>query len=165
MIDDRLSDGGFFFFFFFGRENSTTVQRLVNISGGENFMYAHAEHHTLRPCSPGSLSVFHFPPGLTVIKNRWPILSTLSWFTMFLRVLSALRADGAAAQGQNEKAQRAMSPRDVSNYRYERACVHTRGLYVRGCCLNAYYRASDGEKRNGIMGRKRGKGSFERTRH
>lgn len=69
MIDDRLSDGGFFFFFL-GRENSTTVQRLVNISGGENFMYAHAEHHTLRPCSPGSLSVFHFPPGLTVIKNR-----------------------------------------------------------------------------------------------
>lgn len=57
---------------------------------------------------------------------------------MFLRVLSALHAPGgAAAHGQNEKAQRAMSPRDVSNYRYERAC--TRVDYIRGC-LNAYYR-------------------------
>lgn len=88
------------------------------------------------------LPVFHFPPVLTVIKNRWPILSTLSWFTMFLRVLSALRA---AAHGQNEKAQRAMSPRDVSNYRYERAC--TRVDYIRGCLnRHTYTRHTDGKK-------------------
>lgn len=31
-------DGGFFFW---GGKNSSTVQRLVNITGGENFMYAH----------------------------------------------------------------------------------------------------------------------------
>lgn len=68
MIDDRSSDGGFFFWGG-GERNSATVQRLVNITGGgENFMYAHVvEHHPPWPCSPGSLSVFHFPP---VIKNR-----------------------------------------------------------------------------------------------
>lgn len=139
MIDDRLSE------FFFGRIHGGPTTRKYH-RWWKFHVCARGASHPPAVFTRIPLR-FSLSSGLTVIKNRWPILSTLSWFTMFLRVLSALHADGAAAQSQNEKAQRAMSPRDVSNYRYERAC--TRVDYIRGC-LNAY-RVSRGEKRNGII--------------